>query len=82
MNKHVADETKFTEDGFVTESKGFGVLAASIEFVCWTVTLLMPILRLVNGPAVTNDQFAVQIAITSLAFLGGCSLRLLSLMRR
>lgn len=51
-------------------------IAPAIEFACWVVVLLTPLLRLINGPAVTDDQFAIQIAIFSLALASGVGFRL------
>lgn len=53
----------------------FCYLAPALEFVCWIVVLLVPILRLVNGPAVTEDQFAIQVALSVLALIGALILR-------
>jgi hypothetical protein len=50
--------------------------APAIEFLCWLVVLIVPVLRLINGPAVTNDQFVMQVATFSLALGGAISLRL------
>lgn len=50
-------------------------VAPAIEFCCWTVVVLAPCLRLVNGPAVTNDQWWIQLAVFSSALLGGLFLR-------
>jgi len=51
-------------------------VAPALEFVCWFIVLLSPILRWINGPAVTHDQFVVQVAIFSLALFGSVALRL------
>jgi hypothetical protein len=56
----------------------FRDVVPALEFVCWTVVLLAPILRWINGPAVTTDQFVVQISLFGLALLGAISLRLYS----
>ncbi len=53
----------------------------AIEFCCWVVVLLAPLLRWINGPAVTDDQTFIQTALFSLAFLGAISLRLWNWMR-
>jgi hypothetical protein len=78
MNKENSSE----KDDLNTKPIEFRAVAPALELVCWTVALLVPILRTINGPAVTNDQLAVQIAMVSLAVVGGCSLRLVSMMRR
>lgn len=60
----------------------FRDVAPAIEFMCWVAVLLAPLLRLVNGAAVTDDQFAIQIGVFSLALAGGVGLRLYQLFRR
>jgi hypothetical protein len=59
----------------------FRDVAPAIEFACWVVVLLAPLLRLVNGPAVTSDQFVIQIAVFSLALVGAVGLRLYQFFR-
>ncbi len=54
----------------------FSDLSPAIEFVCWIVVLLAPFLRWVNGPAVTDDQFAIQATLVSLALAGAIGLRI------
>ncbi len=54
----------------------FRDMAPVVEFVCWVVVFLAPLLRWVNGPAVTDDQFVVQISIVSGALAGASGLRL------
>ncbi len=54
----------------------FRDIAPAIEFGCWVMVALLPLLRLVNGPAVTSDQFVIQSTLFSLAFASGVSLRL------
>lgn len=53
----------------------FRDVAPAIEFVCWTVVVLAPFLRLVNGAAVTDDQFVIQAALFTIALIGGIGLR-------
>lgn len=53
----------------------FRDISPAIEFACWVVVGLAPLLRWVNGAAVTDDQFVIQIALTSLALTGALSLR-------
>jgi hypothetical protein len=48
----------------------------ALEFACWVVTGLAPLLRLINGAAVTDDQFAFQVALTSVASIGAITLRI------
>ncbi len=54
----------------------FRDVAPAIEFVCWVVVVLAPLLRLVNGPAVTDDQFVIQVSLFLIALFGGIGLRL------
>ena len=66
-----SDDGKSTDND---EPKPIDALLA-IEFCCWTVLVLAPFLRWVNGPAVTTDQFVVQCTLVTLALLGAVSLR-------
>lgn len=54
----------------------FRDFAPAIEFICWVVATLLPVLRLINGPPVTSDQSTVQMALFGIALLGGVGLRL------
>ncbi len=54
----------------------------AIEFCCWVVVALAPFLRWANGAAVTTDQFVVQCALVSLAFISAISLRVFAIVRR
>lgn len=54
----------------------FRDLSPAIEFCCWTVVALAPFLRWVNGAAVTDDQFVLQLALVALALAGAVGLRL------
>lgn len=54
----------------------FQGVAPALEFVCWVVVALAPMLRLINGAAVTSDQFVFQVALFSLAVTGGIALRI------
>jgi len=47
-----------------------------LEFACWTVLALVPLLRWVNGPAVSADQLVVRTALVALAAVGAISLRI------
>lgn len=47
-----------------------------IEFVCWVVVALAPFLRWINGPAVTDDQFTIQVTLVGLALAGAIGLRI------
>lgn len=53
----------------------FREVAPAMEFMCWVVVLLVPLLRLANGAAVTDDQFVIQVALFSLALVGAIGLR-------
>ncbi|MEX2316627.1 MAG: hypothetical protein WD669_05710 [Pirellulales bacterium] len=64
------------------ESVRFRDVAPAIEFMCWVTLLLTPILRWVNGPAVTDDQFVMQIALVSTAAAGALGLRIYNWRRR
>ena len=65
-----------------SEEIRFADLAPAIEFACWTVVVLAPFLRLVNGAAVTNDQWWIQAFLFTGAVLGACSLRIYQLLLR
>ena len=53
----------------------FSEISLAIEFCCWVVIALTPFLRWVNGAAVTEDQFIIQVAIVTLAVTGAIGLR-------
>lgn len=54
----------------------FQDIAPALEFVCWVLVVLCPLLRLINGAAVTSDQFVFQVTLGSLAVTGGIALRI------
>jgi hypothetical protein len=60
----------------------FRDIAPAIEFVCWVVVILAPILRLINGAAVTDDQFVIQVTLFSVALAGGVGLRIFNFSQR
>ncbi len=60
----------------------FRDIAPAIEFACWVVVVLAPLLRLVNGPAVTDDQFVIQVSLFLIALLGGIGLRVYQFLSR
>jgi hypothetical protein len=62
-------------DSCIEKTARFRDVAPAIEFVCWVVVVLAPILRWVNGPAVTDDQFAMQIGLIGVAATGALALR-------
>lgn len=49
--------------------------ALAFEFLCWVIVALAPFLRWINGPAVTDDQFAIQVAIVIIAAVSALTLR-------
>lgn len=53
-----------------------------VEFGCWTILALAPVLYWVNGPAVSPDQFVVRSALIAIAASGALGLRTLALVRR
>ncbi len=57
-------------------------LAPALEFACWTVVLLAPFLRFINGAAVTNDQWWIQVFLFTSALLSACSLRVYQIIKR
>ena len=60
----------------------FRDIAPALEFMCWVIVLLAPVLRLINGQAVTDDQFGVQVAVFSLSLAGALGLRFYQILRR
>ena len=62
-------------DGMNSEAVGWRETLPAAEFCCWVVVLLAPLLRWVNGAAVTDDQFYIQVGLTTLAILGAVALR-------
>ncbi len=49
-----------------------------LEFACWTVLVLAPLLRWVNGPAVSADQLVVRTTLVVLAAVGAVGLRMIN----
>jgi hypothetical protein len=45
-----------------------------IEFSCWTMLVLTPVLYYLNGPAVSPDQLVVRTALVIVALIGAGSL--------
>jgi hypothetical protein len=54
----------------------FRDIAPAIEFACWAVVAIIPLLRLINGAAVTDDQFVIQVSLFALALTGAFGLRM------
>jgi hypothetical protein len=71
-----------SENGNPPKDIHFRDLAPAIEFFCWVVVVLAPLLRLINGPAVTSDQFIIQLALFSLVLASTIGLRLYQLLKR
>jgi hypothetical protein len=71
-----------TEDDGFSEEIHFRDLAPAIEFVCWLAVVLLPVLRWINGPAVTSDQFVIQVALFAVALVCGSGLRFYALVRK
>ena len=65
----------------VAEEITFADISPAIEFICWVVVFLAPFLRWVNGPAVTRDQFVIQVTLFSAALVGAILLRVVHFMR-
>ena len=51
-------------------------IVPAMEFSCWTVIVLAPWLRFINGAAVTSDQRTIQLFLYSGAVVGACILRI------
>jgi hypothetical protein len=71
-----------SENGNPPNDVHFRDIAPAIEFVCWVVVVLAPLLRLINGPAVTSDQLIIQLALFSIALTSAIGLRLYQLRKR
>lgn len=56
----------------------FREVSPAIELECWVALGLTPMLRLVFGPPVTDDQAIIQMSLLVLAALGAVGLRLYS----
>lgn len=54
----------------------FRDVAPAIEFVCWVIVVLAPLLRLINGAAVTTDQFVIQVTLFLIAVTAAIGLRI------
>jgi hypothetical protein len=70
------------DNGNSSKDIHFRDIAPAAEFVCWTLVGLVPLLRLINGAAVTTDQFVIQVTLFSLALLGGLGLRIYGFLQR
>ena len=65
-------------DGMKSEAVDWRETLPAAEFCCWVVVLLAPLLRWINGAAVTDDQFYIQVGLTALALIGAVTLRLVN----
>ncbi|QDV71897.1 hypothetical protein Spa11_00660 [Botrimarina mediterranea] len=52
-------------------------IAPAIEFVCWVVVGLAPLLYVIIGAPVTSDQAVLQVSIVVLAVLGAILMRVI-----
>lgn len=59
-------------------SNGFKFLhySLALEFFAWFAVVLFPFLRVVNGAAVTQDQFGIQITLFASALILAVGLRI------
>jgi hypothetical protein len=73
--KQSAQPGETANDERQTETDTLQDVAPAIELLCWTVVALAPILRWVNGPAVTTDQFVFQVALFAMASVAAIGLR-------
>jgi len=73
---HPDNQKESSEEMLAAETIHFHDLSPAIEFACWVVVALAPLLRWVNGAAVTDDQFVVQVALVATALMGAIGLRI------
>ena len=59
----------------LNESIDFRSVAPAFEFCAWTSVLFAPALRFTNGPPVTDDQAALQIASAAGSLVAALALR-------
>jgi hypothetical protein len=71
-----------SENNKPSERVHFSDILPSIEFASWMVAALALMLRFINGPAVTGDQFLIHITLLSLALASCIILRAYSYFRR
>jgi hypothetical protein len=69
------------DDEDSTQDSKFSRLAPALEFLCWVAGALVVILRLINGPAVTSDQYVIQTAMLLLTATSAIGLRLYAILR-
>lgn len=70
-----------SDDENPPEDIHFRDIAPAIEFVCWVIVVLAPILRLINGAAVTTDQFVFQVTLFLIAITAAIGLRIYNFFR-
>ena len=80
-SQHQLQGSRMNENGSPPNDIHFRDIAPAIEFVCWIVVELAPILWLINGAAVTGDQFVIQIALFSVALIAAMGLRVYQIWR-
>jgi hypothetical protein len=56
--------------------------APFLEIACWIALAMAPLLRYVNGPAVSTDQLVTQITAVCIAASGAIGLRVYNWRRR
>lgn len=71
-----------SDEKVVSKQIGFIDLMPALEFACWTIIVLATCLRIINGAAVTTDQWWIQVFLFSGALSGACSLRLYQMLIR
>ena len=54
----------------------FREITPALEFMAWVMVLLAPLLRLANGPPVTDDQWYFQVFVGSASLIAAVGLRL------
>jgi hypothetical protein len=52
-----------SDNGHPPKDVHFRDVAPAIEFVCWVVVVVALLLRLINGAAVTSDQFIMLVTL-------------------
>lgn len=65
-------------DGTDSEAVNWRDALPAAEFCFWVIVLLAPMLRLINGAAVTDDQFYVQAGLVTLPLAGAVMLRIVN----
>lgn len=63
-------------DGMDSDAVDWRETLPAAEFCCWVVVALAPMLRWINGAAVTDDQFYIQVGLVTMALAGAVTLRI------